>query len=196
MVVSSVVARVEVVPAAMDLLLFSKPFLVFALGCSIAGTDLATPRRLTILLTLMSGVILFALVFLVFPTLHDNYLGTLRVADVRMGLRSASGFFDGPGPYSWFCATTFAISYAAYLAFERRTFAFVSLLSAAFVFLSWRRKSIGGVIAMVLIAVLLRTGRDGRTRRRAVLTLAVVALVGVTALAPIVGSLWDITVRE
>ena len=195
-VLSSIVAHVEVAPAVMDFLLFSKPFLVFALGCSIAGTELASPRRLGVLLTFMTGVILFALVFLLFPNMQDTYLGTLRVADVRMGLRSASGFFDGPGPYAWFCAATFAIAYAGYLAFERRPFAVVSIIAAAFVFLSWRRKSIGGVVAMVLLAVLIRAGRDGRTRRRAVLTLAIAALVGVTVLAPLVGSLWELTVRE
>jgi hypothetical protein len=193
---SSVVARVAVVPAAMDLVLFAKPFLIFAVGCSIDPSEFASPRRLRTIVSLMASVILFALVFMLLPHLHDAYLGSFRVADTRLGLRSAQGFFDGPGPYSWFCATTFAVAYAAYLAFEKRAYALVSLVAAVFTVLSWRRKSIGGILAMILLAVLLRSNRDGHSRRRAVATIAIVAILGITLLAPLVSSLWQYTVKE
>jgi hypothetical protein len=193
---SSLAAHTKLIPSAVDLLLFSKPFMIFAIGCSIVAEDFANERRVTQALTPMMAVILFAVVFLALPNLHDAYLGSMRVADTRLGLRSAQSFFDGPGPYSWFCATAFAIAYAAYLAFERRRFAVMAVIAAAFTVLSWRRKSIGGILAMILLSALVRSGRDSRSRQRAVLTLALVALVGVTVLAPLVSSLWDFTIRE
>jgi hypothetical protein len=196
MILSSLSGRVALWPALMDLLLFSKPFLLFTIGTSVTVSDHDITKSLRVILPCMMGVVLFALIFLLFPALQIAYLGSLRVPDERLGFVSAQGFFDGPGPYSWFCAATFAVFYAAYLAFSRSAYLYGSLIAAVFTILSWRRKSMGGILAMVLVTVLLHARTNPIARRRALAILAAVVFVGATALAPFLGDLWHNTVQE
>jgi O-antigen ligase len=144
----------------------------------------------------MLFVVLFAIVFLAVPGLQEKYLGAFRVADERIGMLSAQGFFDGPGPYSWFCAATFAVGYAAYLAFGRTLYLSTAIIAALFAVLSWRRKSMGGIVAMVILAACMQIGRDPASRRRAVTVLALALVVGLTILAPVLTALWQFTVHE
>ncbi|HZN54022.1 MAG TPA: hypothetical protein VFB67_01755 [Candidatus Polarisedimenticolaceae bacterium] len=181
-------------PAGVDLALFSKPFLLFAIGLSLSVQREGLQRRLDVILWVMLACIAFGVVFLVMPRWQDAYVGDIRAPDERLGFLSAQGFFLGPGTYSWFAAATFAIAYAAYLAYKRMFHLCAALASAAFVALSWRRKSIIAVMAMILVSLLVRGTRGSRARSLAVLGLSL-ALV-VTVFAPYVGALWTSTMRE
>ncbi|HEX4823516.1 MAG TPA: hypothetical protein VFV19_04360 [Candidatus Polarisedimenticolaceae bacterium] len=194
--VSTVLRGVHWQPSLMDMLLFSKPFLLFALGASVVTERDELRNGLRIALPLMLGVVVFAVVFLVAPSLQESYLGDMRDIDQRLGMNSAQGFFDGPGPYSWFCAATFAVAYAAYLSFGKNRYLYSAITAATFAVLSWRRKSIGGIVAMVLIATLIKAGRDSASRRRAVAVLVLGIVLGISILTPIVVSLWQYTVHE
>jgi hypothetical protein len=182
-------------PALVDLLLFSKPFLLLAIGASLAPSDAETRSLRTPALVTMLCVVMFAVVFMIVPQWQDAYIGAFRAPDERVGIISAQGFFDGPGPYSWFCAVTFAFAYAAYLATGRRPYLVASMVSALFVLLSWRRKSIAGVLFMLFVAVLIG-GVGDRRRLRAVAATALLLLSGTIVLAPYFGQVVAYTVRE
>jgi hypothetical protein len=141
-------------------------------------------------------VVVFAVLFMLFPDLQDSFIGDFRAPDQRVGIISAQGFFDGPGPYSWFCAATFAFAYAAYLVFARNRYLIASLTSAIFLVLSWRRKSIAGLLAMLVVAVLLRDSPGERRRLRAVLALFLLAAGAATILAPYFGAVIAYTNHE
>jgi len=194
--VSTVLAHGQLMPALLDLSLFSKPFLLFAIGASIALEPKEVERGLRPALVMMLGVILFALVFMVFPALQDAYIGDVRGPDVRVGLVSAQGFFDGPGPYSWFCAATFALAYAGYLSFSRKFYLYAACISGLFTLIAWRRKSIIGVVAMLVLATILQGRFTARGRLRAFAIFSIVALMAATVLAPYLGALWSYTVTE
>jgi hypothetical protein len=196
LVASSVLAHVQLLPALLDVALFSKPFLLFAMGTSLVLEPQEVERGLRPALGMMLGVILFALVFMTFPALQDAYIGDIRRPDMRIGLVSAQGFFDGPGPYSWFCAATFAIAYAAYLSFGRKFYLYSSFVAGAFTLVAWRRKSIVGVVAMLLLATLLQDRFTARNRLRAFAIVSVVALMAATVLAPYMAGLWEYTLTE
>jgi hypothetical protein len=194
-IASSIAQSTSVVPATIDLVLFSKPFLLLAIGTSLAPSDSEIRRMLDPALRAMLIVVVFAVVFLLFPQWQDAYIGAFRAPDERIGILSAQGFFDGPGPYSWFCAATFALAYAGYLFYGRRAYAGAALLSAIFLVLSWRRKSIAGLVAMLFVALLLRdTGAQRRLRALAVLSLAVILTV--TVLAPYAQGIVSYTAKE
>jgi hypothetical protein len=196
LLVSSGLEGVQTAPALLDLALFSKPFLLFAIGTSISLSPNLIARGLRPTLLLMLGVILFALVFIAFPALQEAYIGDIRQPDMRLGLVSAQGFFDGPGPYSWFCAATFAIAYAAYLAFGEKFYLYAASISGVFTFAAWRRKSILGIVAMVALAAFINGRLTSRNRMRAVVVVGLVAVLAVTVLAPYLAGLWDVTVAE
>ncbi len=196
MVISTAIVGVKWAPALMDLVLFSKPFMLFAIGTGVSADERDIREGLRTGLPCMMFVVLFAVVFLVAPQLQDAYLGSLRVADQRIGMLSAQGFFDGPGVYSWFCAATFAVAYAAYVSFGRIAYLHSAIAAGAFAVLSWRRKSIGGIVAMVIIATAIQVGRDRGSRRRALAVFAIASLVGVTILAPVMTALWQFTLYE
>jgi hypothetical protein len=176
--------------------LFSKPFLLFAIGISLVLDPKEIVQGLRPTLLLMLGVILFALVFIAFPALQDSYIGDVRGPDIRLGLVSAQGFFDGPGPYSWFCAATFAVAYAAFLAFGEKFYLYAAGISGFFTFAAWRRKSILGIVAMLALAAFINGRLTSRNRLRAVIVVSLVALLAVTFLAPYLAGLWDVTVQE
>jgi hypothetical protein len=193
-VVASTIARGEFgLPQVIDAGMYSKPFLLFALGVAVAPTDdeveLDAPRHALG----MTAVVAFAAVFLLFPALQEAYLGGFRDADTRLGFLSAQGFFVGPGVYSWFAAATFALAYAGYLAWGRFTWLVAAAIGAAFTLLSWRRRSIVVVLAVLALSVVLRAKR-GRARAIAV-TLAA-ALLAATVLAPYLQGLWTRTIEE
>jgi hypothetical protein len=142
----------------------------------------------------MLAVVVFGAVFLLAPSLQDAYIGALRHPDERLGLTSAQGFFIGPGSYSWFAAATFAVCYAAYLAYQRHAYLVCAMVAGLFTALSWRRKSILAVLGMIFIALVLRSRRG--TRSRALALILLTALVGVTVFAPYAIGLWSNTVRE
>jgi hypothetical protein len=194
--ISTVLAHAQLAPALLDLALFSKPFLLFAIGTSIVLEQPEFERGLRPALIMMLGVILFAVVFMAFPALQDAYIGDVRGPDVRVGLVSAQGFFDGPGPYSWFCAATFAIAYAAYLSFSRKFYLYAACISGLFTLIAWRRKSIIGVVAMLVLATILQGRFTARGRLRAFAIVSVVALMAATVLAPYLAALWSYTVTE
>jgi hypothetical protein len=195
MLLSSYVQGVELLPAVVDLVLFSKPFLLLTIGVSLAPTDETTRRLRNPVLVTMLCIVLFAIVFMLFPQLQDSYIGQFRAPDERVGIVSAQGFFDGPGPYSWFCAVTFALAYAAYLSFGRKPYLVAAAISALFVLLSWRRKSIAGLAIMLFVAVMV--GGDGSRRRlRAVVATGLLVLSGAIVLAPYFGHVVSYTVRE
>jgi hypothetical protein len=196
MILSSFVAGVQLQPALMGLLLFSKPFLLFAIGASLDLRPQEIRAGLRPSLYLMLTVVLFALVFMAFPDLQDSYIGEIRNPDLRVGIVSAQGFFDGPGPYSWYCAATFAIAYAAYLTFGQRFYLYSSGLAGLFTLLAWRRKSILGIVAMLIVATLIQSGPNARGQRRALAIAALVGLMAATLLAPYLYGLWEYTVKE
>jgi hypothetical protein len=196
MIVSSVLTHVQLLPALMDLALFSKPFLLFTIGTSIVLDSEEIARGVRPALIMMLGVVLFAVVFMAFPALQDAYIGDIRRPDVRIGLVSAQGFFDGPGPYSWFCAATFAIAYAAYLSFSKKFYLYASGISGLFTLLAWRRKSIIGVVSILVLATILQGRLSERGRTRAVAIVGLVGLMAMTVLAPYLGGLWNYTVTE
>jgi hypothetical protein len=194
--ISSAIVGVQLTPALLDVALFSKPFLLFAIGASLELGPDETVKAIRPTLFLMLGVILFALFFIAFPDLQDAYIGDVRRPDIRLGLVSAQSFFDGPGPYSWFCAATFAIAYAAYLAFAKKFYLYAACISGVFTFAAWRRKSILGVVAMLMLAAFLNGRVTSRNRLRAVVIASLVAVLAVTVLAPYIVGLWDVTVTE
>jgi hypothetical protein len=196
MIVSSFLAHVQLLPALMDLALFSKPFLLFVIGTSVVLESEEIERGVRPALLMMLAVVLFAVVFMAFPALQDSYIGDIRRPDVRIGLVSAQGFFDGPGPYSWFCAATFAIAYAAYLSFSKKFYLYAAGISGVFTLLAWRRKSIIGVVAMLVLATILQGRLTERGRSRALAIVALVALMAMTVLAPYLGGLWSYTLTE
>ena len=181
-------------PASVDLALFSKPFFLFMIGLGLSLKPEGLHRRLDVVLWVMLACIAFGLIFLAMPRWQDAYVGDIRPPDERLGFLSAQGFFLGPGTYSWFAAATFAIAYAAYLAYKRMFYLTAALTSAAFVALSWRRKSIIAVMAMILVSLLVRGTRGSRARSFAVLALSAALIV--TVFAPYVGALWASTMRE
>lgn len=193
-VVASTIARGAFgIPQAIDAGMYSKPFLLFALGLALAPTDDEIGREAPRLTIAMTAVVAFAAVFLLFPAMQEAYLGGFRDADTRLGFLSAQGFFVGPGVYSWFAAATFAVAYAGYLAWGRAPWLVAAGIGAGFTLLSWRRRSIVVVLAVLALSVLLRA-RRGRARAVAV-TLAA-ALLAATVLAPYLQGLWARTVEE
>jgi hypothetical protein len=196
MIASSLLAGVHLLPALLDLALFSKPFLLFAIGTSVVLEPREVERGLRPTLIMMLAVVLFALVFMAFPGLQESYIGDVRGPDMRVGLVSAQGFFDGPGPYSWFCAATFAIAYSAYLSFGRVFYLYAAGISGLFTLIAWRRKSIIGVVAMLILAAVLHGRLTRQNRLRAVVIVGLVAMLAATVLAPYLGGLWAFTVRE
>jgi hypothetical protein len=193
-IISSALHPLGWIPTIVDVCLFSKPFLILCIGASIALSDSEILAARNRIIGVMLSVVLFGLVFLVAPNLQDAYIGDVRAPDERLGLLSAQGFFIGPGSYSWFCAATFGVCYAAYLAFQRNAFAVATAIAGLFTILSWRRKSIVAIVAILLIALAVRT-RPG-SRVRAVALLAIVMLIGFTFFAPYAAGLWADTVRE
>jgi hypothetical protein len=196
LILSSLVAQTTLWPSVMDLALFSKPFLLFVLGVAAAPSDLEVKRFTPAIVLGMTLVVLFAIVFLAFPGLQETYIGSFRGTDERVGLISAQGFFDGAGGYSWFCAASFALAYAAYLCYERPVFLFAAIIDACFVLLSWRRKSIVGVLIMLLVAVLVRSGPGRASRARTLLIVGLAIISAVVLLTPYFAALWDYTVAE
>jgi len=194
LIFSSVPLTSGIGPALLDLALFSKPFFLFAIGLSIVPDDVEIDRAVRPALLTMLAVVAFGLVFLLAPQLQDAYIGGVRAPDERLGLLSAQGFFNGPATYSWVAAATFALAYAAYLAYSRTFYLLSSFFAAGFVVLSWRRKSILAVMAILLVSLLVRTSRKSRARALAVVVLSV-ALV-LTVLAPYASGLWQTTVNE
>jgi len=194
LLLSSIPPLSGLVPAAVDLALFSKPFFLFAIGVSLVPEDAEIEHSLRSLLIVMLVVVSFGVVFLVAPQLQDAYIGALRSRDERLGFLSAQGFFIGPGTYSWFAAATFAIAYAAYMAYSRAIYLISTLIAAGFVILSWRRKSILAVLTILLVSLLVRTSRGSRGRAFAVVGLSIVIVF--TLLAPHAAGLWRITVAE
>jgi hypothetical protein len=184
----------DLTAAAVDLALFSKPFLLLVIGMSISIDPASLKKRLDPSLWVMLGCLLFGLVFLAMPQWQDAYAGDLRPFDERLGFLSAQGFFLGPGTYSWFGAATFAIAYAGYVVYKRSFYLVASILSASMVVLSWRRKSMIAIIAMILLSLLVRGGKASRARSFAILGLTV--LCAATLLAPYVGALWTLTIGE
>jgi hypothetical protein len=165
------------------------------IGASLGLTGLSIRRITPPVLAAMLVVVAFALVFMLFPQLQDAYIGDFRAPDERVGIVSAQGFFDGPGPYSWFCAVSFAFSYAAYLLYKKKLFLVASIVNSIFLVLAWRRKSIAGLFVMLFVAVLLRDVA-GRRRLRAVTALALLLAGAGTILAPYLGQVVSYTVRE
>jgi hypothetical protein len=196
MILSTLVVGQELIPAAMDLALFSKPFLLFTIGASITMRESDVRRRLPWLVGAMLVVVSFALVFLLFPKWLESYIGDLRSPDERMGFASAQGFFEHAGVYSWFCVATFGIAYAAGLVFRKNAYLIAALIAAGFTVFSWRRKSIAGILAILIIAVLVKSQSTVQGRRRAVAILALVIVIAATALAPFLTSLWNLTVSD
>jgi O-antigen ligase len=181
-------------PAAVDLTLFSKPFWLFLIGTTIAVTTESLEAARRWILPVMLATVVFGVVFLLAPQLQDAYIGAVRAPDERLGLLSAQGFFIGPGTYSWFAVATFALAYVGYLQSRRRTDLVAAIVAAAFVVLSWRRKSILAVVAMVLVTLLVRGTRGSRGRAFAVLALA--AILTTTVFAPYATALWSSTLTE
>jgi hypothetical protein len=182
------------IPAGVDLMLFSKPFLIFLIGVSAAPSDRDIAAIRDPLLIGMVAIVVFGIVFLVAPQLQDAYVGELQNPDERMGFLSAQGFFLNPGTYSWFSAATFGVCYGAYLVYHRTRFLLASIVTGSFVVLSWRRKSILAVLAMILVSMLLRSRRG--TRVRGLTMLLLIAIIGITLLAPYAVGLWRTTVLE
>lgn len=195
MAASTLINPVGTVPIVIDFALFSKPFLLIAIGASLnlSEEDISGSRRPLLLASM--AIVLFAVVFMIFPQFQDAYIGNFRAADERVGIISAQGFFDGPGPYSWFCVATFSFAYSAYLVLEQRPYLIASIVSAAFAVLSWRRKSIAGLLVILLVAVLLRDYGTHR-RTRALLALGLLLAGGALFLAPYVDEMLDYTARE
>jgi len=181
-------------PAAVDITLFSKPFCLFLVGTTIAVTTASLESARKWILPVMLATVVFGVVFLLAPRLQDAYIGAVRAPDERLGLLSAQGFFIGPGTYSWFAVATFGLAYVGYLQRRRRTDLVAAIVAAAFVVLSWRRKSMLAVLAMVLVTLLVRSTRGSRGRAFALLALA--AIFAVTVFAPYALALWNSTLTE
>jgi hypothetical protein len=194
LILSSIPPRSGTVPALLDFALFSKPFCLFAVGLSMVPNDDEIERAIRPLLVILLVVIAFGLVFLFAPQLQDAYIGAVRAPDERLGLLSAQGYFIGPGTFSWVAAATFALAYAAYLAYSRTFYLVGSLIAACFVVLSWRRKSILVVLTILLVSLLVQTSRRSRARAVAVVALSVAVIL--TVLTPYAVGLWQNTLRE
>ena len=69
-------------------------------------------------------------------------------------------------------------------------------ISGLFTLLAWRRKSILGVVAMLIVATILQGGPKARGRSRALAIVALVGLMATTVLAPYLLGLWQYTVLE
>lgn len=194
-VASTLLHGMALMPALIDLLLFSKPFLLLAVGASISLTSPEIRKLVNPLTVALLAVVLFAVVFLLFPQLQDAYIGDFRAPDERVGIVSAQGFFDGPGPYSWFCGVSFAFTYAAYLIYQRKSYLIASITSALFLVLAWRRKSMAGLLLMLFVALLLRDA-GGRRRTRALVALLLLCSGAAIALAPYFVQVVSFTERE
>jgi O-antigen ligase len=142
----------------------------------------------------MVAVVASAVFFLLSPATGAAYLGELRRPETRLGMLCAQGFFISPASFGWFSAASFCLSYAAYLAYHRYRYLVYSLVSAAFVLLSFRRKSILAVLAVLFVSLLIGDAR--RSRLRAITICAVALALVLTAAAPYMSGLWSNTVTE
>jgi O-antigen ligase len=194
LVLSSLVGRPGFVPASIDLVLFSKPFLLLAIGFSLAPTSEAIERYLPKLCLALTAVLSVAVVFLWSPELQYLYLGSVAPVGERVGLLVAQGFFINTGTGAWFAVATFCLSYAAFLTFSKRSYLAYSCLAAAIVVLTWRRKSILALAAVLLISLI--TAKAKGAKGRALLLLGMAAVLVVTILAPYLQALTVKTVEE
>lgn len=193
-VASSILARPYFMAAAIDLALFSKPFLLLAIGCWIhprvqVGEKMFSRTILVLMVPLFS-----AIPFLLFPALQEQYLGDFKPPEVRLGFLVAQGIFINPGTFAWFAVATLCVSYAAYIMYGRRWYLGSCLASAVFVLVSWRRKSIAA--AFVVLAVSLFTRSSMTTRRRAILLAIVAVCVCVTIVKPELLAMGTLTMVE
>jgi len=194
MVLSSLVARSALLPAALDFVLFSKPFLLFTVGLSLWPTDGEIDRTVHPLLLAMGAVAATAVPFLLFPGLQEAYTGHLQAPHERLGLVSVQGIFLGPGALSWFAVATFCLCYAAYLAYERSYYLVYAAVSTVFILLSVRRKSILAVVAVLFVSMLLSTKKG--IQLRPFILAGCTLLLAATFLAPYIHGLWFLTVDE
>jgi hypothetical protein len=192
--ISTVLHGTSLLPAVVDFMLFSKPFLILTIGCSIVSRGQGIGAAITRLSVGMALVLSFGLVFLAMPSLQGAYLEAFKPYEERLGFLVAQGFFINSGTFSWFAAVSFCVAYAAYLVFTRRHFLLLAAFSALLVLLAWRRKSLVA-IALVLLASLFARSIAG-TKIRLSIVIAAVVIITCTILSPYFGALADRTVDE
>jgi len=191
---STALAGTGWVPAAIDLVLFSKPLLMLAIGFSLAPADETLERLLPRVLGIMMAVLAAALPFLWRPDLQLHYLGGAARIGERVGLQVAQGFFINAGTYAFFAVATFCLAYAAWLTFSRGVYLLHACSSAAFVVLTWRRKSMLALVAVLVVSLLATRARGSKGRALLVSGLALVMVL--TILAPYLSALTAKTIEE
>lgn len=182
MVLSTLGSSVAPQLAAIDLALFSKPFLLLVIGISLTPA----PQRIEPLtrgvLAVLGVVLAVAVMFVLVPDLQRSYLAGFRDISVRLGLNSAQGFFLDPNGFSFIAVAAFIFAYASFLAWGRRVYLVYACAAGLLVLLSMRRKSI--VALLVLLAVSVLVSRFRGSRGRAFLLAVLVAVLLATVLAP------------
>ena len=194
MLIATILQKQAWVPAGIDLVLVSKPFLLFIIGANIALEEKQFPPLISRLCWIFTAVLALAFVFLFLPELQYRYLGPLDNVEERMGLLVAQGWFINTSSYAWLAVATFTLSFAAYLSYRRPIYLMQALFAALCVTLTWRRKS---MLAVAVILILpLFVSRVRQTRWRVVLLGALAVVVLFTLLAPYVTALTQRTVDE
>ena len=141
-----------------------------------------------------AGVTGFSFVFLSNPEMQATYLAAFRPFEERLGFIAAQGFFINPATFAWFAIATFAIAFASYLAWHRRSHLVIMGLAGAAVVLSWRRKSLLAMAAVLLASVLIRANASARTRAVGVVLLTIMIVISV--LLPFLSALTERTFVE
>jgi hypothetical protein len=191
---SSMIAHPRVLPASVDLVLFSKSFLLVSIGCWIhpwiRANDKVFSRTVATLMLSLSS----AIPFLFVPGLQERYFGMFRLPEVRLGFQVAQGFFINPSTFAWVASVTLCISYAVFLVYGRWWYLASTIAAGLFVLASWRRKSIAAVCIVLAVSLLFRSSMNAR--RRAALLVCVVALVSFTFLKPEIMAIGELTLGE
>ena len=181
MLVSTAIQGRHWLPAGIDLVLVCKPFPLFVIGASIALDETHLEPLVRRLCWILTAILSLAFIFLAFPELQYQYLGSLDRVEERMGLRAAQGWFIGTSSYAWLAVATFCFSYASYLSYRRPAHLVQAVFSALCVTLTWRRKSMLAVAVILLLPLFVSRVRQTRWR---------VVLLGGLAIIGLVVAIW------
>lgn len=129
---------------------------------------------------------LFAIPDVIAPAAFRSFIGFSTLVEYRGGLPSVVSLAGHPGGYAWLLTSGLMVAMAALLTGHRGRWLLVAIVLMAGMLLSFRRKPFVGIVAALLFALPLRSGR---LRRRQV-GVALVVLLAIVLPAGVV--LWPV----
>jgi len=194
LLISTIIERPFPIAAIVDLVLFSKPFLLLGVGIWLSPYAEKIEGILAPLFMILLLVLGSAIPFMIKPSLLDAYLGDIGTSEIRLGFRVAQGLFLHPATLAWVAVATFCIGYAAYLVYHNSTYLMCAVFSAVLVTLSWRRKSLAGLALVVALSMCVSV--SSRTRMRATTLAVILCCVSVVLLGPHLLTMGQLTLEE